>query len=116
MLETIFDISPSIRYVALYRSGELVSQQRGSIADASAGETDRYEELFVNPVLLKLAKQRGDIDCGGASFVIVGYGNFHQLVIDLPDGHISLCFEKSENPIKYVDQLREAAMQRELVT
>lgn len=113
MLDSFFSISPSIRYVALYRSGRLTSRQRHAVAGASAEETDRYEELLVNPVLLTLAKQRGDIDCGGASFVVVGYGNFHQLVIDLPDGHASVCFEKTENPLKFVERLRDAALQQD---
>ena len=109
-MEHFFSLSPAIRYVALYRGGVLVSQQRGGIAGASAGESDRYEELLVNPALLTLARQRGNIDCGGAGFVIVGYGNFHQLVIDLPDGHASICFEKNVNPIDFVAPLRAAAL------
>lgn len=109
-MEQFFGLSPAIRYVALYRGGVLMSQQRGGIAGASAGESDRYEELLVNPALLTLARQRGNIDCGGASFVIVGYGNFHQLVIDLPDGHASICFEKAANPMDFVEQLKVAAM------
>ncbi|MBX9880996.1 MAG: hypothetical protein K2X73_03395 [Sphingomonas sp.] len=109
-MDAFFELSPAIRYVALYRGGVLASRQRGGIAGASAGESDRYEELLVNPTLLTLARQRGDIDCGGAAFVIVGYGNFHQLVIDLPDGHASICFEKAANPIEFVEPLKAAAL------
>lgn len=71
-MDRIFALSPTIHYVALYRSGELQSCQSDAVAGASAAEADRYEELFVNPVLLKLARQRGDLDCGGARFVVVG--------------------------------------------
>jgi hypothetical protein len=99
----IFSISPDIRYVAIYRNGELFRQQRDDIDAASDSESDRYEELLVNPTLLTLVRQRGDIDCGGAQFVVVGYGNFLQLVIALPDGHVSICFEKTANPLSYVD-------------
>ena len=60
------------RYVALYRKGELVSRQKSQVAGASAAESDKYEELFVNPTLLKLARQRGNLDCGGARFVPAG--------------------------------------------
>ena len=98
----IFSLSPDIRYVAIYRNGELFRQQRDDI-DASDSESDRYEELLVNPTLLTLVGQRGDIDCGGAQFVVVGYGNFLQLVIALQDGHVSICFEKTANPLSYVD-------------
>src|SRR5271170_3475418 len=81
-----------VRYVALYRGGKLASRQRSALPAASASESDRYEELFVNPVLLTLVRQRGNLDCGGAWFVLVRYGNFYQLVIDLSDGHVSVCF------------------------
>ena len=43
--------------------------------DASGLESDRYEELLVNPTLLTLATQRGNIDCGGLKYLIVRYGN-----------------------------------------
>ncbi len=101
----IFSLSPDIRYVAIYRNGELFRQQRDDIDAASDSESDRYEELLVNPTLLTLVRQRGDIDCGGAQFVVVGYGNFLQLVIALPDGHVSICFEKTANPLSYVDDV-----------
>ncbi|MRI56305.1 hypothetical protein D8770_20410 [Methylobacterium sp. DB1607] len=104
-IDRIFELSNSIRYVALYIDGKLFTKQRKGLIDVSSTESDRYEELLVNPILLKLAKQRGDIDCGGARYVIVGYGNFHQLVIDQPMGHISVCFEPSENPISFVDKI-----------
>lgn len=101
----IFELSPSIRYVSLYADGNLSTAQRQDLANASSSDSDKYEELLVNPTLLKLAKQRGDIDCGGARYVIVGYGHFHQLVIDRPNGHVSVCFELDENPIPFVERI-----------
>lgn len=103
----IYALSPDIRYVALYRNGDLEISQRGDITEASDAGSDKYEELLVNPTLLKLAQQRGNIDCGGASFVVVGYGNFLQLVVALTDGHASICFEKGTNPIEYVDAVKK---------
>jgi hypothetical protein len=100
LIHTLFDASPSIRYVALYQAARLTSEQRGSVAGASDSESDRYEELLVNPGLLTLAKQRGDIDCGGLRFLIVAYGNFFQLVRAYGDGHLSVCLELSSNPIE----------------
>ncbi|MBB5341103.1 hypothetical protein [Tunturiibacter gelidoferens] len=97
-IDQIFAVAPAIRYVALYRQGHLTSRQRSAISGASASESDRYEELFVNPTLLTLARQRGNLDCGGAKFVLVGYGNFYQLVLDLPDGHASI--------LNYADAIR----------
>ena len=106
-LDNIFTVSPHIRYVALYRSGQLTKKQREGWDKASAAESDRYEELIVNPTLLTLVRQRGNIDCGGARFIVVGYGNFLQLVIDLPDGHVSVCFQLGSNPIEYVDEISQ---------
>jgi hypothetical protein len=105
-IDKIFAVVPAIRYVALYQQGNLTSRQRSALSDASASESDRYEELFVNPALLTLARQRGNLDCGGAKFVLVGYGNFYQLVVNLPDGHASVCFELSSNPLDYADTIR----------
>lgn len=106
LIDRIFAVTPAIRYAALYRKGDLTSRQRDGLAGASASESDRYEELIVNPTLLTLARQRGNLDCGGARFVIVGYGNFLQLVIDLPDGHASVCFELGSNPLSHADAIR----------
>jgi hypothetical protein len=107
-IDKIFAVDPAIRYVALYQQGNLTSRQRSALSGASASESDRFEELFINPALLTLARQRGNLDCGGANFVLVGYGNFYQLVFDLPDGHASVCFELSSNPLIHVDAVRTA--------
>lgn len=76
MIEKIFKLSESIRYVAIYRDGQLESKAKSNMLDASSSESDRYEELLVNPTLLKLASQRGNIDCGGLEYLLVRYGNF----------------------------------------
>lgn len=101
----ILELCSDVRYAAILRNGKLEMAQREGIAGASASESDRYEELLVNPTLLTLARARGDIDCGGARFIVVGYGNFHQLVVALPDGHASVCFAKGSDPISYVDAI-----------
>ena len=83
-----------VRYVAIYQKDQLISKQKGSVSNSSAGESDQYEEILVNPTLLKLASQRGNIDCGGLNYLLIGYGNFFQLVKEIPNGHISICLEK----------------------
>ena len=105
-IDQILAVSPAVRYVALYRGGRLTSRQRSAVSDASASESDRYEELFVNPTLLTLVRQRGNLDCGGAQFVLVRYGNFYQLVLDLHDGHVSVCLELASNPLDLADAIR----------
>ena len=97
-IEQAFHQSRNIRYVAVYQEKRLISRQRQMVEEASDSESDRYEELLVNPTLLLLAKQRGDIDCGGLRFLIVSYGNFYQYVRPYREGHISVCIEKDADP------------------
>ena len=104
--DELFAASPHVRYVALYRAGELELHQRDGLADASAGETDRFEELLVNPAVLTLARQRGEIDCGGLDYVLIRYGNFFQLVHPLADGHASIAIEPGDHVLGVVEELR----------
>ena len=99
MINKIFSLSESIRYVAIYKDSQLTSESRSDTAAASSSESDRYEELLVNPTLLTLALQRGNIDCGGLEHLIVRYGNFYQFVLPMSWGHVSVCIEKDADPI-----------------
>lgn len=86
-------------YVAIYRDGQLSTRSR-SAQGASGDESDKYEELLVDPTLLKLASQRGNIDYGGLNYLIVRYGNFLQSVLPVQWGHVSVCFEPTSNPVE----------------
>ena len=103
---TLSAISPDIRYIAIYQDGDLRMWQRDAISDTSSSESDRYEELLVNPTLLKLAQQRGDIDCGGLDYLLVRYGSFFQLVRTIKRGHVSICIDAAADPIKLEEDLR----------
>ena len=100
ILQSIFEASEEIRYVALYHRGELHTQSRSGTVGASSGESDKYEELLVNPTLLKLTAQRGNIDCGGMHYILIRYGNFYQWVQPIRDGHISVCIEPHADALK----------------
>lgn len=63
------------------------------MAGASASESDRYEELLVNPTMLTLVRQRGNIDCGGVRFVLIRYGNFFAFVVPVTGGHVAVGLE-----------------------
>lgn len=99
MIEDIFALSDEIRYVAVYRDDKLESRSREGTIGASGIESDRYEELLVNPTLLTLAAQRGNIDCGGLEYLLVRYGNFFQFVLPTAWGHVSVCIEKEADPV-----------------
>lgn len=105
IINALFEEFLEIRYVALYLDGELIFRQKNSTANSSSGDTDKFEELLVNPTLLKLATQRGNIDCGGLNYLIIGYGNFFQLVKSIPLGHISICIEQNADLNSLPDEI-----------
>ena len=99
MINDIFALSNDVRYVAIYRDGHLETKSKEDTIGASSSESDRYEELLVNPTLLTLATQRGNIDCGGLDYLIIRYGNFFQFVLPTSWGHVSVCIEKDTDPV-----------------
>lgn len=99
MINSIFALSKDVRYVAIYRDGHLETKSKEDTIGASSLDSDRYEELLVNPTLITLATQRGNIDCGGLDYLIVRYGNFYQFVLPVSWGHISVCIDKNADPV-----------------
>jgi hypothetical protein len=106
MIDDIFSISDDIRYVTVYRESKLEMKAREGAANASSPESDRYEELLVNPTLIKLASQRGNIDCGGLDYLILRYGSFFQFVLPAEWGHVSVCIEKTADPVAIGEQIQ----------
>lgn len=104
--EKIFAISKDIRYVAIYSDEKLISSERPGIENTSSSESDKYEELIVNPTLLKLVTQRGNIDCGGARFVIIRYGSFYEFVMPLKNGHLSVGIESNSNLMDIIESIQ----------
>lgn len=107
----LFALSPKVRYVAVLRGKDLELQERPGLSGASAPETDRYEELLVNPAVLTLLQRRGDLDCGGLGHVWVRYGNFWTGLFPLVDGHLNVGLEPDAVPTELVPQIR-AELQR----
>lgn len=110
--EKIFALSDTIRYVAIYANDQLVSSERPGIQNSSSPESDKYEELIVNPTLLKLVTQRGNIDCGGAQYVIIRYGSFYQLVMAMKHGHVSVGMELNSDLMKNVAAIQKLVMSK----
>ena len=94
MQRDIFGLGRHVRYVAIGEGQDISTAERDALSGASDSGSDFYEELLVNPALITLASQRGELDCGGLRHVIVGYGNFNQIVIPLETGHLSVCVER----------------------
>lgn len=95
IIDELLNFLLEIGYVAIYQNDKLIFKQRQQTSNSSSSDTDKYEELLVNPTLLTTARQRGNIDCGGLKFLIVGYGNFYQLVKEIKNGHIPICLDKN---------------------
>lgn len=99
IIDEILNGYSDVRYVAIRWMDAITKKQRQSLADSSSSDSDFYEEHMINPAILLLATQRGKIDCGGLDFVIIAYGNFFQLIKPLVAGHISICIQKTSDPI-----------------
>ncbi len=115
LIREIFAACSAVHYVAVLTAGYVVSEQRDGVAHASAARSDFYEEVLVNPTLLTLLRQRGDLDCGGFRHVVVAYGNFFQLVRPLADGHLSVCVEPSADPLA-VQEIIDRVLQKRGLT
>jgi hypothetical protein len=105
LADAVLQACAEIRYVAMRCDGQLWLRERAGLHNASSSESDKYEELIVNPTLLTLVSQRGDIDCGGAQFVLIRYGNFFQFVAPIAGGHISIGMEPDCNPLAVLESL-----------
>jgi hypothetical protein len=107
--KAIFALGSHIRYVAFGEGQQITTTQRQGLGQASAQGSDFYEELVVNPTLLTLTRQRGELDCGGLRHVVIGYGNFHQVVMPLPGspGHVSVSVELHANPSELAAKIAE---------
>lgn len=99
LIASILDLGDHIRYVAVADGPSVVTQERAGLSAASSSVSDRYEEQLVNPALLVLTRQRGEIDCGGLRYLIVRYGSFFQVVVPRESGHVSVAVEPTGDPV-----------------
>jgi hypothetical protein len=107
LIEAVHALSSDIRYVAVYRDGILASATKDGLTEASSSESDRYEELIVNPTILTLVTQRGNIDCGGARFVLIRYGSFFEYVAPIAGGHVSVGIEATAEPLVLAEAIQQ---------
>ena len=112
--DAFFQISNDVRYVACYLDGQMTLYERPGLANSSKPESDKYEELIVNPVLLTLVQQRGNIDCGGVKFVVIRYGNFWQTVWPVKQGHVSVGLEPTADPLEHAKAIQRVIVEQGL--
>ncbi len=106
LIDRVMALGAAVRYAALAHGPDITIRLRPDLHEGdgvtSSGESDRYEELLVNPAILLLTTRRGEIDCGGLDHIIVGYGNFHQLIVPIEDGHLSVAIERNADPRTFI--------------
>ena len=78
-----------VGYVALGSGPEVLMRAAPGLETTTTERSNFFEELLVNPTLLKLAGQRGRLDCGGLDHIAVGYGDFTEVILSMRDGHVS---------------------------
>jgi len=94
----LFGLDPNIRYVALNQGERIVEmEQNPKRPSLNPTETDRMEELIVNPTILEIVRRRGNIDMKGMRYVIIRYGTMYQLIFPYKDGHLSIGIEPDAN-------------------
>ena len=96
LISAIFDLG-GIGYVALCSGQEVLLRMAPGLVSTTTEETNFYEELLVNPTLLKLASQRANLDCEGLRYIAIGYGKFVQLIMSVRDGHVSIGVSRKAN-------------------
>lgn len=97
----LFALEPNIRYVAVNQNGQIVEmEQSPQHPTYNPHETDRMEELIVNPIVLEITKRRGNIDMNGTRYVVIKYGTQFQLLFPYKEGHVSIGIESEDDPIK----------------
>ena len=96
LIAEIFKLG-GIGYVSLCSGQEVLLRTAPGMVSTTTEETNFYEELLVNPTILKLASQRANLDCEGLRFIGIGYGKFVQLIMLMKDGHVSMGISRKVN-------------------
>jgi len=102
----LFDLDGNIRYVAINQKERIVEmEQNPKRPSLNPTETDRMEELIVNPIILELSRRRGNLDMDGLRYVIIRYGTMYELVFPYKDGHLSIGVELNANPTEVAENV-----------
>jgi hypothetical protein len=102
----LFSLEPKIRYVAVNQSGRIVEmEQSAKHPSYNPPETDRMEELVVNPTVLEITSRRGNIDMDGIRYVVIRYGTQYQLIMPYAEGHLSVGVELEDDPVEIASKV-----------
>jgi hypothetical protein len=105
----LFRLEPKIRYVALNQNGQIQEMRQSPLhPSTNPPESDRIEELIVNPTVLEITARRGNIDMDGIRYVVVRYGTQFQLLFPYSDGHLSIGVNLEDDPIEIARKVATA--------
>jgi hypothetical protein len=97
----LFAADPNVRYVAVNQGGRITEmEQRAAWSSLNPSETDRLEELVVNPIVLEAASRRGNIDLDGVRAVIIRYGLLDQVILPFGSGHVSVGVQQGADVVR----------------
>ena len=102
----VFELDSGIRYLAVNQEGEIVEMEQ-RLPSHNLVETDRMEELLVNPTILEMTKRRGDLDLDGIRYIIIQYGLQYQAVFNYRNGHVSVGIESDSDAVAVVTKVLE---------
>jgi len=103
--KAVLALDPKVRYVAVNQRGALEEMVQGEGHPSfNPLDTDRMEELIVNPVALELFVRRGNLDLGGVHFLVVRYGLQFQLILPWRAGHVSIGVEADGDPLAIAER------------
>jgi hypothetical protein len=75
-------------------------RQRALHPTLNPPESDRMEELVVNPIVLEITARRGSLDMDGMRYVVERYGTQYQLLLPYMAGHLSIGVNLQDDPIE----------------
>jgi hypothetical protein len=102
----LLPLDPLIRYVAVNQDGR-ITEMTQRIPSHNPPTTDHLEELIVNPAVLDLVQRRGNLDLGGAPWVLIRYGLQYQLLLPYKQGHVSVGLELKADVVRLAAGIME---------
>jgi hypothetical protein len=107
--ERLFRLEPRIRYVALNQKGEIREMVQSSQHPSfNSPESDRIEELIVNPIVLEITARRGNLDMDGIRYVVIRYGTQYQVLLPYQNGHLSIGVNLEDDPLEVARKVSAA--------
>jgi hypothetical protein len=106
----LLPLDPLIRYVAVNQEGR-ITEMTQRIPSHNPPVTDYMEELIVNPAVLTLVQRRGNLDLGGAPWILIRYGLQYQLLLPYQQGHVSVGLEPEADVVHLAAAIAERLRQ-----